>query len=310
MKTQANYLTQVAWRDLVPLSTAEKMWELTLRLPWLGLSLWLYQVGWWRLGAMASFYFFLTGLRQSHNAQHYSLGLSHRIQDTILFILSGLMLASMHAVQVTHLHHHRHCLAEADVEGATARKAWWRALLEGPLFIGRLHWFAWQLAGRVKRRWILAELAVMAAWLGLVFGVFKWPAWRWHAGAMLVGECFAAFFAVWTVHHDCDSDAAIGRTQRGRWWTALTYSMFLHAEHHLFPAVPTIHLARLAERLDAAGLNYQPQSVFKTGSRQPQNADSPESSGQNVHLLASVATGLRNVKTCPEVNLGRSRARL
>jgi fatty acid desaturase len=28
--------------------------------------------------------------------------------------------------------------------------------------------------------------------------------------------------------------------------------MFFHVEHHLFPAVPTCHLWRLAERLDDA----------------------------------------------------------
>lgn len=30
------------------------------------------------------------------------------------------------------------------------------------------------------------------------------------------------------------------------------FLMFLHLEHHLFPAVPVKHLARLAARLDAA----------------------------------------------------------
>jgi len=30
----------------------------------------------------------------------------------------------------------------------------------------------------------------------------------------------------------------------------LSYAMFFHVEHHLFPAVPTCHLAMLAARLD------------------------------------------------------------
>jgi fatty acid desaturase len=33
----------------------------------------------------------------------------------------------------------------------------------------------------------------------------------------------------------------------------LTFGMFYHAEHHLFPAVPTRHLGELAARIDAAG---------------------------------------------------------
>jgi fatty acid desaturase len=68
---------------------------------------------------------------------------------------------------------------------------------------------------------------------------------------MLAGECLTAFFAVWTVHHDCQEND-LARTQRGRWINRLCYSMFFHAEHHLFPAVPTCHLEALARRLDEA----------------------------------------------------------
>ena len=32
----------------------------------------------------------------------------------------------------------------------------------------------------------------------------------------------------------------------------LTFNMFLHVEHHLFPQIPTAHLPLLARRLDAA----------------------------------------------------------
>src|SRR6516164_6602130 len=87
----------VEWRDLVALTSLEKAWELSLGLPWFGLSLWCYGHDWWPAGLACSFYVFLTGLRQSHNAQHYCLGLPRRIQDGFLFGLSTLMLASMHA---------------------------------------------------------------------------------------------------------------------------------------------------------------------------------------------------------------------
>src|SRR5262245_3925440 len=99
-------LRTVAWRDLVKLSRRERLWELTLSLPWLIGSLAAYQLGWWWLGTPCSFFFFLTGLRQSHNAQHNCLGISRRSHDAMLSALSVLMLASMHAVQVIHLHHH------------------------------------------------------------------------------------------------------------------------------------------------------------------------------------------------------------
>src|SRR5579859_1410127 len=160
--TRSLQVAGVEWRDLVALTPLEKAWELALGVPWLLGSLWYYGHGWLLAGLACSFYLFLTGLRQSHNAQHYSLGLPRIIQDGVLFSLSMLMLASMHAVQVTHLHHHRHCLEDEDGEGATARLPWWRALLIGPLFYVRLHVSGWRLATGHKRAWIACEVTTAA----------------------------------------------------------------------------------------------------------------------------------------------------
>jgi fatty acid desaturase len=236
------------------MSRLERVQELSLPAPWLALALWCYDGGgaWIVLGLLGSFYFFLTGLRQSHGAQHYSLGIPRVVQDLVLCVLSLLMLASMHAVQVSHLHHHQHCLDDEDAEGAAARLRWWQALLVGPAFLVNLHRTAWGLGAPIKRRWIAAELGGIAVILGLSTSGFLWPAARWHVLAMLVGECLTAFFAVWTVHHDCQPGEFPARTQRGRWLNRLCYSMFFHAEHHLFPQVPTCHLATLAIRLDAS----------------------------------------------------------
>lgn len=241
----------IEWRDLLEMSRFQKIWELTLSLPWLLLSLYCYQHAYWIPGAFCSFYFFLTGLRQSHGAQHYTLGINKTLQDVVLFVLSNLMLGSMHAVQVSHLHHHRHCLDDDDAEGSTARLRWWQAFLVGPLFYLRLHHAAWKRGAAVKRRWIAAEIAsgIVVVLAAIVVPNF---ALRGHVIAMLVGESMTGFFAVWTVHHGCDSDGLYARTQRGRWINLFCYSMFYHAEHHLFPLVPTCHLSRLAIRLDAA----------------------------------------------------------
>jgi fatty acid desaturase len=236
----------IEWRDLLETSWLQRFWELTLSLPWLFLSLYGYHRADWFPGALCSFYFFLTGLRQSHGAQHYTLGISKPLQDAVLFLLSIVMLGSTHAVQVSHLHHHRHCLDDDDAEGSTARLSWWRAVLVGPLFLFRLHRTAWRLGSRLKRRWIMAEIAGVAA------VVVPNLALRGHVAAMLVGESMTGFFAVWTVHHGCEADGLYARTQRGRWINWVCYSMFFHAEHHLFPLVPTFHLSRLAKRLDEA----------------------------------------------------------
>jgi fatty acid desaturase len=261
LSAQQNQLPRVNWRDLVALGPWEKAWELSLSLPWLAASLWCYDRNWWWLGLPCSFYFFLTGLRQSHNAQHYALGLPRPVQDGVLFVLSASMLASMHAVQVTHLHHHRHCLTEEDVEGSTARLTWWRALLAGPCFAVRLHAAAWRLASVRKRRWITVELVVT----GLLVLMAALPggllALKWHVATMVAGESLTGFFAVWTVHNGCEPHEA-GRTQRGRWVNRFSYHMFFHAEHHLFPAVPTPHLPELARRLDAVAPGVRRRQVI------------------------------------------------
>jgi len=78
----------IPWRDLLRLTRVEVVWELMLPLPWLLGSLVFYQAGHWVLGAVCSFYFFLTGLRQSHGAPHYTLAVPRLPQALVMFGLS------------------------------------------------------------------------------------------------------------------------------------------------------------------------------------------------------------------------------
>lgn len=79
---------------------------------------------------------------------------------------------------------------------------------------------------------------------------------------MIGGEFLMAFFAVWTVHHDTTDSPELARTQRSRWKNAITFSMFYHLEHHLFPAVPTIKLPELAKRIDSALPDLEKRTTF------------------------------------------------
>lgn len=252
----------VPWRDLTRLRAAEVIRELALSLPWLALSLALAAAGWWPLALPASFLFFLTGLRQVHNAYHYVLGLPRWATEGVMFVLSVLMLGSMHAVQFNHLRHHKHCMDEDDVEAVSARMSGLGAILLGPLFPLLLHWTALRLGNGRVRLWVAVELLANAAWVALVFGVLDVAALHYHVAAMAAGQCLTAFFAVWTVHHDCDRSHHIARTQRSRLMNLLTYNMFFHVEHHLFPRVPTCHLDRLAERLDRHAPELCARQVF------------------------------------------------
>jgi fatty acid desaturase len=139
---------------------------------------------------------------------------------------------------------------------------WWQAILVGPLFPIRLHGKAIQCANRRQLAWIVCEVLAGAVLLGIVWLLLPPTVLRYHTGAMAVGQCLTSFFAVWTVHHDCDRDDVVARTVRSRLKNVLTYSMFFHLEHHLFPRVPTSRLSILASRLDEAVPGASAKRVF------------------------------------------------
>jgi len=242
-------ILSVPWRDLVELRPTEIFRELTLVVPWLIAGLWLTHVGWVAAALPAFFMLFLAGLRSAHDAQHYNLGISRRQTDLFMLALSVVMLGSVHAVQVNHLRHHRHCLTEADFEARSAHMAWWQAIFYGPRFFVLIHVKGLRNGSRKQRRWIVSEMSLVSLTVALAFATEVPSTLQTYAGAMLCGQCLTAFFAVWTVHHDVDPEQTIARTQRG-FWNSAFYGMFFHVEHHLFPRVPTPHLTQLAARLD------------------------------------------------------------
>jgi len=241
----------VAWVDLVRLGPWQVAHELVISLPWLAGSLYAAGAGNYVAALACSFMFFLTGLRQVHNAFHHALGLPRFGSHVVMFVLSILMLGSMHAVQVIHLRHHRHCLAEDDVEAMGARLTAWRALMLGPRYPWFLHSKALEFAAPGGRRWIVIELVANALWIGAVIFLLDSPVLVYHVVAMAAGQCMTAFFAVWTTHHGCDPAGPIARSIRSPLKALVTYNMFYHFEHHAFPAVPTCRLPELARRLDA-----------------------------------------------------------
>ena len=243
-------LAGIEWRDLVELTPLETARELTLCLPWLALSLAFAAERLYPPALAASFMMFLTGLRQVHNGHHHALGLGRRANEWFLFAMSVVMLGAMHAVKFNHLRHHKLCMGEGDVEAASARMSGWQAIAFGPLFPLLLHRTALAKGNRTVRLWICGELAANVAWIAVVFLWLRFDALRYHVIAMGVAQCLTAFFAVWTVHHDTEGAAYPARTQRGWLRNFLSYHMFRHVEHHLFPQVPTCHLPLLARRLD------------------------------------------------------------
>lgn len=255
-------IRQVEWKDLVNLSKYEVLKELVLSFPWLISSLYFAYQEFYLIALALSFVFFLTGLRQVHNAYHYALGISHNLTEWMIFILSLLMLGSMHAVQITHLEHHKHCMDEEDVEAASAKLSGIKAILVGPMFPIRLHLKALSIAKGKQTGWIYSELLANLVIIVLVFAVLDIQILKYHIFAMTIGQCLTSFFAVWTVHHDCDRYHFIARTLRGRVKNFISFNMFFHVEHHLYPKVPTCHLPKLATRLDEVAPELNQKQVF------------------------------------------------
>ena len=257
-------LAGIEWRDLVALRPREVAAELAL--PLVGLA------GVWLAGragggvalALATAAMFTAGLRVAHAGFHRALGLGARATDVVLFALSLLLGGAAHAIEVTHLRHHRDCLAADDVEGRLAAHGFGRALLASARYPIEIHASALVHGSRRQRRWIGAELA----------GIALVQAWIWTQGGatvramalwLLVANAMAPMPGIWLVHRGCHhGDARIARSARAAWLVRLTLSMFHHAEHHAFPAVPTRRLRELARRFDARGATPPPLAEFST----------------------------------------------
>jgi len=257
---QDKRLKSVRWKDLTALSVKETFIENSINIPWLVLSLFFAWKHWYIMALPCSFLFFLTGLRQVHNGFHYTLGTSKQLTELTIVINSVLMITAMHAVKFNHMRHHKYCLQDADVEGHCAKMTALQALLYGPVYIYRQHAEALRGGNKSIIQFIGAELL-----LTITFGIAAFALHigflEYHIITMAAGECCTAFFAVWTVHHDCDEEV-FARTLSNRWKNRFTYNMFYHLEHHLFPKVPTIKLPELSKRLKEEIPDLQAKEVF------------------------------------------------
>jgi len=242
----------IEWRDLAALTRLEIVRELSLPLFALGLAVLAGTTRCWPLLVLASALMFMTGLRVTHGAFHRSLGLRGMANDAVLLGLSALLGGSMHAIEVTHLRHHRDCLSTDDVEGHIAVHGFWRALVESPCYPLAIHCAAWRHGSRSQRRWIASELFVAGMVQVLIWNLpYETP--KAIALTLYAANAFAAIPGIWLVHRGCrHGDSGIARSTRSPLVTWLSAGMFHHAEHHAFPAVPTCHLAELARRADAA----------------------------------------------------------
>jgi fatty acid desaturase len=259
--THQEILKKVEWRDLTQLTTFEMLIENNLTIPFALVSWLLAYFGYYWLAFPFSIFFFLTALRQVHNGFHNSLGTNRFLTWLSFYLNSILIVSSAHAIKFSHLKHHQHTLQDNDHEGKAAKMKWWQAILYGPIHIFTIHRVALQEGSQTYKRNVFIEMISILVFVSIVL-FLNIQFLIYHIIVMTLCECFIAFFAVWVVHHDTDDDPLFARTQRTGWKNAVTFLMFYHLEHHLFPAVPTIKLPELARRIDEVLPELEKKSTF------------------------------------------------
>ncbi|MDO4250946.1 MAG: fatty acid desaturase [Moraxella sp.] len=241
-------LQQIDWQDLRHLNLWQKTYNIALPFIFLGLSWGCVHQGHLLIACVLSYFFTITAYRLGHDLYHRALGVHHHLATMLLLLISLVSFSSLHSMRYSHLEHHRNPLGEHDEEGYLAHGTWWQALLGGLWFRYRIYKHGYRLAPRREQYKILFEsllivgVAIMAWYAQVEVLIYQFV-------VMFVINACAGVFAVWGLHHDCDD--TIARTERNPIINALTFGLFYHVEHHLFPAVPTEHLPKLAKRLDA-----------------------------------------------------------
>jgi fatty acid desaturase len=238
--------------DLLTTSSYQRV--LSLSRPFLGLLAYsrAAYAGLWLLTPVLVFLIFVAVVTVTHDIVHNSLGLSRRQTDWALFIFGAVLLESGHAYRASHLQHHRVFPGPDDPEGEPARVGFWRAIANGPVFLPKLWLWAWRRPVQTGRGWLLAE----GVWaIGLpVLGILLLP----RSPTLLV-YCLLAIVGSWVYplltvylphHHHGETPLFQTHTLRGRVIPLVFLELTYHLEHHLYPQVPSHHLARLSKRLD------------------------------------------------------------
>lgn len=236
--------------DLLSVSRSRRVFLLARPLAMVALYAGLAAAGWWPVAIAVVVALFPVMVAVIHDLLHRSLGLSDRGNRGWLTVMAVLVLQSGHAIQATHLEHHRRFPDSEDPEAYVARMPLWRALLEGPVYPYRL----WQWARR-HRPGLRARVSVEAA-AHTVLGLTSLallpltPVPFVYAAVMFVGCSLFPAVSVNLLHHlEGDSPLTWTRTVRGIVLPVITLGSGYHLEHHLYPRVPSPNYARLARRL-------------------------------------------------------------
>lgn len=228
--------------------------------PWLLFALYVFTSaeGWWLLAVPLAFGTCLAAFIQMHDSIHRSLGVSKSTHDLILSASGLLLFKSGHGLQVTHLRHHGRCLKADDPEGVCATWPFYRVLLEGPLHIFSMRFYAFRRASHT-RRFQISETMATVFLLILAVGLYLFLKSSMGLVYWAVAASLSATLPVWAAylpHRLAPEHPAVRSAGRiAQIWTPAVSSFAYHHLHHAFPKVPTALLPALAKRVE--GTEYQ-----------------------------------------------------
>lgn len=224
--------------------------------PWLLFTLYVLTAaaGWWWLALPLAVATCLAGFIQMHDAIHLSLGLSKSAHDFVISASGLLLLKSGHGLQITHLRHHGRCLEHDDPEGVCATWPFYRVLLEGPLHIFTMRFYAFKRASHTRRFQVIetaATLGLLILAIALYVFLKSWVGLAYWAVAASLSATIP-LWAAYLPHRLAPEHPAVRSAGRiAQIWTPVISSFAYHHLHHAFPKVPTALLAVMAKNEEA-----------------------------------------------------------
>lgn len=210
--------------------------------------------GWWFVAVPATWVVYGGSLTCVHHLIHGSLGLTPRARHFWLRWIGMMVVESGHALQVTHLAHHRGGADLPDPEGSIENARWGQMPVAATAFRYRLMMTGLKMAPPPRRRRIVVELLAHALLHVASLALLPWTIVPWVYLTLIHLASFA--FAVLAGKGPQTNYGRDITTPFVRVHTALGHILFfshdLHLEHHAAPKVPLPHLRRLHAEFDAA----------------------------------------------------------